>query len=323
VAFSPDGRWLAAADAAEIRLWDGARERAPWPERPRPGWSEDQWLAWQQRQAAAYEAEGQWALAYWYLNLNPSSKQGGRQELLTLRPRLARAQAEYADWNNAAFEYAEAIKLNGEDIDLRYKQALAQLGGADRLRRFRPQPGEPPYAERARRDEQVRRRNDYRRTCASLLERFGKSEDPATAHLAARACALAPEAVADFTQPLQLAERAAASEPNNHTRLTTLAAVLYRAGRFDAALQRLNEATALAGSEDTPRDWLLLALTQQRLGRVETARQWLGKATRWIEQAADDRAQEASAAASLSWEQRLEIELLYQEAEELVNGARP
>jgi tetratricopeptide (TPR) repeat protein len=58
--------------------------------------------------------------------------------------------------------------------------------------------------------------------------------------------------------------------------LNTLGAALYRAGRYDEAIRRLEEAIqARPGGQGIPSDWLLLAMAHHRLGHRELARRWL------------------------------------------------
>jgi hypothetical protein len=65
--------------------------------------------------------------------------------------------------------------------------------------------------------------------------------------------------------------------------------VLYRAGQFEAAIQRLNQSIALHGRGGTPWDWLFLAMAHGRLGHMEEARRWLEKAVPAVEQALQPR----------------------------------
>jgi tetratricopeptide (TPR) repeat protein len=114
---------------------------------------------------------------------------------------------------------------------------------------------------------------------------------------------------------LQNAERARADNPKSAAHLVAVAALLYRTGQFQPALQQLEKAQALRGLEDAPTDWLLLAMTQQRLGRPDDARKWLDKAVQ---------AQDAPAAkGTRTWQERLELGLLRKEAEALVKGPKP
>ena len=85
-----------------------------------------------------------------------------------------------------------------------------------------------------------------------MLAQFAETEDAQTANFTAWSCALADDAVDDYSLPVALAERAVELDPDNDFHLKTLGAVLYRAGRFDEALAKLNEADELQGD---PNAW--------------------------------------------------------------------
>src|SRR5262249_15407287 len=101
--------------------------------------------------------------------------------------------------------------------------------------------------------------------------------------------------------------------------LNVLGAILYRAGQFDKALQRLNEAAAVFQPDDQARgtilySWAFLAMTHHKLGHTEQARQWLGKAIEKI----DSIMKQSSP--SLKWNRKLTLQLLRHEAETLIHG---
>jgi hypothetical protein len=89
-----------------------------------------------------------------------------------------------------------------------------------------------------------------------------------------------------------------------------LAVLLYRAGRFDAALQRLEELTRLKEGKAEARDRLLMAMAAQRLGRNTDAKKWL--------EMAEEMGREKSAA----WPDRLVYETLHREAVALIKEAK-
>jgi hypothetical protein len=87
--------------------------------------------------------------------------------------------------------------------------------------------------------------------------------------------------------------------------LNTLGIALYRAGRFEEAIQRLEEAIqARGGGQGHPEDWPFLAMAHHRLGHRDQAR-------RWLERLRDDR---AIADPARPWDE-LELRLLRSEAE--------
>jgi len=57
--------------------------------------------------------------------------------------------------------------------------------------------------------------------------------------------------------------------------MTTLGGALYRAGRFEESIRRLEEGNRLRHGQSTPRDWAFLALAHHQLGHRAEARRWL------------------------------------------------
>ena len=148
------------------------------------------------------------------------------------------------------------------------------------------------------------------RSTAALLDRFGGTIDPRTASEVAWACALGPGATADPGVPVRLAEVACRSDWNGTEKadaLNTLGAALYRAGRYDEAIRRLEEAIRARGGASVPRDWAFLAMAHHRLGHRDEARRWLDRL----------REHRPSTDPAQFWDE-LEIRLLRSEAEAVV-----
>jgi hypothetical protein len=154
----------------------------------------------------------------------------------------------------------------------------------------------------------------YRKTCAGLLDRFGKTQVPGVAQTVARTCVLAPNAVSDLSRPAALMDRAVSLTPSNPGLLNTFGSLLYRAAQFEAAITRLKEGLAMSGQGGEPRDWIFLAMTHQALGHADEARDWLTRSVQRID---------SPASASLPWEERLELQLLRREAEALIRPGTP
>jgi tetratricopeptide (TPR) repeat protein len=119
----------------------------------------------------------------------------------------------------------------------------------------------------------------WRRASAELLNRFGSTGSSGTANDAAWACTLGPGATSDPGVPVRMAEFAVrdCAESLKGLFLNTLGAALYRAGRFDEAIQRLQEGIERRGGASVPEDWLFLAMAHHRLGHQPEARRWLDK----------------------------------------------
>jgi len=59
--------------------------------------------------------------------------------------------------------------------------------------------------------------------------------------------------------------------------LNTLGAALYRAGRLEEAIRRLEEGIQLRNGTSIPQDWVFLATAHHRLGHRAQARQYLDR----------------------------------------------
>jgi serine/threonine protein kinase/tetratricopeptide (TPR) repeat protein len=158
----------------------------------------------------------------------------------------------------------------------------------------------------------------YRGTCATMLDRFGRTDNPEVASWVVWATVLAPDSVEDLDRPVTMAEADLRSDPGAEKYSLCLGAALYRAGRFDEAIQRLNQASAARQATAKPSTaspayhWFFLAMAHQRSGRGEEAREWLSKAIKRAEQETSDE--------RLDWNRRFTLQLLRREAEALVEA---
>jgi uncharacterized protein HemY len=116
---------------------------------------------------------------------------------------------------------------------------------------------------------------------------------------------------------VQLATKAAATNAGAPHYLTTLGAALYRAGQFEEAARRLEEAARLRGQAAGAREWFFLAMAHQRLGDPEKARENLDRAAAWLDRMTAGAKDNSTA---LLLQQRLEFQILRREAETLVLG---
>jgi WD40 repeat protein/serine/threonine protein kinase/tetratricopeptide (TPR) repeat protein len=207
--------------------------------------------------------------------------------------RRGAAHAELGHWVQAVADFAKSSELERRNDQSLCRQALAQLGAGDL--------------------------GGYRKTCTALMNRFGQTDDGDTANSVAWTCALVPATVDDPAQLVRLAEKALASDPRQYNYLNTLAAVLCRTGKYEAAVERFGEAIKAHAKGGTAWDWLLLAIAHHHLGHTAEARQWLDKATAWIDGESRPKA-EGDKSTPLAWNDRLELQLLRSEAEGLIRA---
>jgi tetratricopeptide (TPR) repeat protein len=143
------------------------------------------------------------------------------------------------------------------------------------------------------------------------------TESPSICDAAAFVCVLSPHAVADPLRPLRLAKKALALRPQEAGIRTTLGAALYRAGQFDAAIRQLSKNLVHAPQGGTPEDWLFLALAHHALSHPDRAQQYLLRAQRRLDAAAELKP-DAFSYVPAYWDRRLELQFLRREAEALL-----
>jgi WD40 repeat protein/tetratricopeptide (TPR) repeat protein/tRNA A-37 threonylcarbamoyl transferase component Bud32 len=216
-----------------------------------------------------------------------------RPNLTWLYKGRAAVHAERRQWDKARADLARARKLDPFDSQALSSHALLCLQTGDV--------------------------EGYRSGCAEMLKRFGGYTHPPLVSSIAWLCSLRPDAVADRDLPLRLAELAASREPKNPGFQNTLGAALYRARRFEEAVQQLQKAAELRGKGGSAWDCLFLAMTCHRLGHTEEAKTWQHKAAQAIDRALA--AKPAPGGMPLTWEVRLQFELLRREASALLKGA--
>jgi WD40 repeat protein/tetratricopeptide (TPR) repeat protein len=236
---------------------------------------------WHRRQAIEAQLAGQWFAALWHLDrllaANPSESQFWADR--------GQAHAQLAQWQEASRDYARACQLGNPDLQVWFNHACLRLYLGDE--------------------------KTYRQVCETLLARQAATNNPADLNDVAAACSLAPRAVPNLERIVRLAEKPFAKDPDNPAFLQILCAALYRAGYYEEAVDRLQDAI-VKSSETTGAviNWLFLAMARQKLGQVEEARTCLAKAEVLMK------------APGMPWPQRLQAQLLYREAEAIVKGPK-
>jgi WD40 repeat protein len=156
----------------------------------------------------------------------------------------------------------------------------------------------------------------YRERCTEFLKSFEGTDNPAVAHWAAWTCALATEAVEDFNNVIELAELTVEKGGISDQNLNTLGAVLYRAGRFDEAVQKLSELAAeweqgkeLPITTSPAYTWFFLAMAHHQLGNADESQKYFDLAVKRSEE---------ETAGNLPWNRRLTLQLLRKESTKLL-----
>jgi tetratricopeptide (TPR) repeat protein len=124
----------------------------------------------------------------------------------------------------------------------------------------------------------------YRQVCKDMIQRCSQTKLVRGFHVA-RACTLAADNPNDTERASCLANEELSFNKREFWSMTEQAAIHYRAGRYAQALPLLYQ--SLWTEAKTGRaviNWLWLALTWQKLGKSEEARQWRDRAARWLDQ---------------------------------------
>jgi tetratricopeptide (TPR) repeat protein len=126
----------------------------------------------------------------------------------------------------------------------------------------------------------------HRKLCKEVIQDLPPLGDPMSSSCFSRACTLAPDAVSDWSIPLNLARQAVRGQPRVAWHLYALGIAQHRAGEHAEAIESLKK------SLNVRPDWMgrsqnhaVLALACQHLGRDQEARQWLNQANAALREA--------------------------------------
>jgi WD40 repeat protein/tetratricopeptide (TPR) repeat protein len=256
----------------------------------------------------------QWQAALWYLDrvVAAAPKEWtGYADRATAWGKLGKTKECAADTDRAAELGADGIFL------LQLADEGAERGEWDRVATLCTRAGErgpcPFWAwpQGALAALKTGNPSEYRRVCSFALKGAEAAPLPALINSAAWVCALGPDALSDYRQPLSLAEGALSrSAPGDRPAvLNTLGALLYRAGRWQEAVARLREGVQAHQGQGSVQDWIFLAMSYHQLGETTLAHQFLARA-------------KEGKSGQHAWE-ALERELLLREAESLVEKHTP
>jgi tetratricopeptide (TPR) repeat protein len=239
------------------------------------------------------------------------------------------AHAGFNEWDQACADFTKAIELSPRNAAFWYgrgrayaRRAQWEKAAADFASVIELLPGEHFYwYQNACLCLRLGDLDGYRRCCRVMLEHFAQTADPTMAHQIALDCLLIPGAIADLGLPLQLARRAVEADPGSNWFLATLGAAHYRAGQFEQAVERLEQALKACGKngEAGPRaavfSRLFLAMTYHSTGHAPIARQWFDKAVDQIER---DLPKEGSQDLGAEWQDWIMCQIIRREAEALL-----
>jgi serine/threonine protein kinase/Flp pilus assembly protein TadD len=199
--------------------------------------------------------------------------------------------AEQERWDDAVVEFGRVLALRPDDVRLWSYQVTAELAAGHI--------------------------DAYRRDCRVMWKRFGRTTDPYVAHHFVTTCTLRGDSLSDMSELIPPARVAARF---HHGNVRMLGAALYRAGRYDEALDCLDQAARQL--RRNPTGWCFTSMCQKRLGRTAEAQDSLKQAMEWIEQA-DQQNPEDLIGPRPHWggaDDRFEFRLMVREAKRVVQG---
>jgi Tfp pilus assembly protein PilF len=154
------------------------------------------------------------------------------------------------------------------------------------------------------------RTEEYQQVCATMLEKFRKSDGPEQGCHAAQAYLLSASAADNPEVVLQLAKEALETHPNAGWRHRLLGMAHLRVGQCEEAIQEFHR--SLESDPDWHErylNWLGLAMAHQESGEMDEALEWYDTAFDWMTTHSEEYEQRFG-----SW---LEGQILQREAEQL------
>jgi WD40 repeat protein len=276
VAMSPDGKWLAAGMGKEYRLWEVGSWRpcAVFP-RERCG---------DVPHNAVFSPDSK------VLAINPSPGLVRLVDPPTGHELVTRPADNPSSFSPDGGQLATTLDNQNQVWDLRLiRQQLAAMGLDWDLPPY-PPAAEPktasPLTVTVDLGEPAKPKPTPEEHVRQDLERFRRvvtanPNDATVYNKLAWAYAAAPEPLRDLNEALRLAQKAVQLEPKNPVCRNTLGVVYYRAGEYRRAADTLR--ANLTGPDDRylAFDLYFLAMSHQRLGEAERAREYFDWAVRW------------------------------------------
>jgi WD40 repeat protein/Flp pilus assembly protein TadD len=340
LSFNPDGRRLAAVGREMVVLWDvrsgkGILTLRGAPPRPTDLGS-NATLAWSRdgRRLAASNWDG--SVAVWGGNGREAAADSGPlgrvppARVFAWHLGEAEAALRAGQPSGAAFHLERLRAVEPSDLASRLRRGRLHvrrgdwgLAAADFARVFTAgEPDDPrAWLDHVRVLVLREDRAGYRRLVPRMLAHCGPRTDiynPEPEQ--ARACVLAPGALADPTEAVRGAERVVKDpRAKKAEALLSLGLAHYRAGHWEKAAARVEE--AIARRPDAAwLGWPVLAMAHARLGHAEEARRWLRRAEGWRQQEGRRLVEES---AGFAPPERADFEILLREAAALVSGRKP
>jgi eukaryotic-like serine/threonine-protein kinase len=230
-------------------------------------------------------------------------------------------------WDKAVSDFSRALRQAPDYRPSRLDRAhtycvLGQWDNAstDLARLERDFPAEPELRSEYASVLLLRGDHDgYRKICRRLVQTASQAS-PNDLVWIARIPALAPNDVVKPALLVQLAQQVVAHQPKDCLYQHIVALALYRAGQWDEAVGHCQKSMEFDPNWNSQvLNWLLLAMSHQRMEHSKEARRWLAKVREWMDQGADEAKGAPIEHPMASWSDRLEVRILLRELEALLN----
>lgn len=196
--------------------------------------------------------------------------------------------AELGEWKLAAEDYAALVKMPPTSLLMWYRYAASLTGTGDH--------------------------GAFQKLCNELYTMFGNAQSPGMVSNVLYILTLSPELPCPVDRWLEMGELAKGSFAGNQR---ILGAVRFRAGEYAGALKAFDQAQPAYTRRAW--DWYFVAMTYERLGKHTEAVNALRRAEDWYNDAERTRRDtKATGPRWFSWEERVEVQYLRTQAEQLV-----
>jgi serine/threonine protein kinase/Tfp pilus assembly protein PilF len=244
-----------------------------------------------------------------------------------------RAHEAAGDWEKAHADLTKAVGrmpeyalVWRERCELHYRLGLEEETLADGARVFElKEPDDPQawfhYAGLRLQQGDV---EGYRSVCSRMAAKFGNENNDESIWWMSLACCLGPDALPGLEAQARRLEKSGSREATAFTMSALLAALYYRAGRFDEAERRLDalgDPNRWKDDEGGPFFAAVGALIEHRSGKDEPAEHYLLQADAWASAVYNGLPVRAKVSDTWFFIELVEGESLYREAAEAVRGA--
>jgi serine/threonine protein kinase/WD40 repeat protein/tetratricopeptide (TPR) repeat protein len=225
----------------------------------------------------------------------------------------ARAFADAKKWNEAAEEFTKALTIEPDCSDQIVLQSLSET--LIQLKRWKE--AAPVFEKIAALDPDnfdkqinlmkcylvLKEYPSYRRVCEAGIAKYGKSQAPNMANNAIWHAALIPNAVPHYSEVIDIGRKIAGARTATSNEWNTFGAVLYRAGQYASSLTFLKKSIDAQKGKGNAYDWVFTAMARHR-SRQPADREAL------------TRARSLAGEFPASWQNRIELDALFEEAEQ-------